>query len=98
MELLHGGFEQFFGGGFDLAELAHFGWPHFGITSSFGAFETLQLDFASGLDALTNGCRGLNLSFIGQLLIIYAGNLDVDVNAVEQGTTDALLVAYDGGG
>lgn len=97
VELLHGRLQQLFGGRLDLTKLAYFGWSHVGIAGDFRAFEPLQLAFSSGLHTLTNGFRILDLPFIGQLLIIHAGNLDMDINAVEQRTADALLVARDGG-
>ena len=98
VQLLHGGFNELFSGRLNFAELAHFGWPHFGIAGHSGTFEPLQLAFASGLHTLANGLRGLHLPFIGQFLVVHTGNFDVDIYAVEQRAADALLVACDGGG
>ena len=43
------------------------------------------------------GCRqARGRGFISQFLVIHAGNLDVDINAVEQGAADAFLVAHNG--
>jgi hypothetical protein len=56
------------------------------------------LTFASRLNTNTDSCRGFSLPLVSQLLVVDAGNLDVDVDAVEQRAADALLVAGDGGG
>ena len=53
VELLHGGFEQFFAGGVGLAEVAHFGWPHFGVAGGGCAFETVEL---AGQDGYHSPC------------------------------------------
>jgi hypothetical protein len=42
-------------------------------------------------------CGGLALAAVGALIVIYAWHLDMDIDAVEEGTGDALLVLGDGG-
>src|SRR2546421_3319679 len=98
MELLHGGFQQFLGGGFGAAEVADFGEAHFGVAGQFGTGETLELAFAGGQDAGTDGGGVFDLAFVGEFFVVDAGDFDVDVDAVEEGATDAFLVAGDGGG
>jgi hypothetical protein len=45
----------------------------------------------------TESSRRLAQPLVGQLLVLHPGNLDVDVDAVQEGTGDALLVAADHG-
>ena len=97
VQLLHRGFHELFGRWLDLTKLTYLGWSHFGVAGHFGAAEPLQLSFAGRLHALANGCRVLDLPFLGQFLIIHTGNLNMDSNAVEQRATDAFLVACNGG-
>ncbi len=82
VELLHGGFEQFFAGGVGLAEVAHFGWPHFGVAGGGCAFETVELAGTGRLHTLADGFGFLDIAFIGQLLVIDARNLNMDVDAI----------------
>src|SRR6266699_5438362 len=98
MELLHGGLQQFLGGGFDVAEVADFGGAHFGVAGKLGAGETSELAFAGGLDASTDGGGVFDLALVGEFLVVDAGDFDVDVDTVEEGAADAFLVAGDGGG
>ncbi len=48
--------------------------------------------FACRLHSGADSFRILHLAFIGQLFIIDARDFDVDVDAVQQGATDLLLV------
>ena len=98
VELLRSSFEQFFTRGIYFAEIAHFGGSHFGVAGQFGAGEALELAFAGGLDAATDGGGVLDLAFVGEFFVIDAGDFDVDVDAVKEGAADAFLVAGDGGG
>jgi|SRR5579863_9987746 len=98
VQLLHRRLHEFFSGRLNFAKGAYLGWPHFGIAGDFCAFETLQLAFAGRLHPLPNGFRVLDLPFISQFLIIHAGNLDMDINTIEQRATDAFLVARDSSG
>ena len=82
VQLLHGGLEQFFAGGVGLAEVAYLGWTHFGVAGGGGAFETVELAGTSGLHALADGFGFLDVALIGQLLVIDAGNLYMDVDAI----------------
>ena len=55
------------------------------------------LDATGGLDPLADLRRRLTETVVGELLVLNSRDLDVDVDAVEQGTGDALLVAGDHG-
>jgi hypothetical protein len=37
----------------------------------------------------------LDVTFVGQLFVIDAGDLDVDINAIQERTADLLLIAGD---
>ena len=75
MELLHGGFQQFLGGGFGAAEVADFGEAHFGVAGQFGTGETLELAFAGGQDAGTDGGGVFDLAFVGEFFVVEARGL-----------------------
>jgi hypothetical protein len=98
VQLLHGGLEEPLAGGVGLAEVAHFGGAHLSVAGRFGSSETLELALSRCLHACADGDRGFGVAFIGQLLVVDAGNFDVDVDAVQQRAADALLVTHDGGG
>ena len=77
---------------------AHFGGAYFGVAGQVLAREALQLAFAGGLHAFADGFGGVDLAFVSQF---HEGDVEdfyVDVDAVEQGTADAFLVAGDGHG
>jgi hypothetical protein len=44
------------------------------------------------LNSLANELECFSKSIVAQFFIIYAGNFDVDVNSVEQGPRDVLLI------
>ncbi len=73
VQLLYSSFHELLRRRLDLAKLAYLGWPHFGVAGDFGATEPLQLALAGRLCTLANGFGGLDLSFIGQFLIIPRG-------------------------
>ncbi len=98
VQLLHGGLQEPLAGGVGFAEVAHFGGAHLGVAGHLGSSETLELAFSRSLHACADGGRVFGVAFIGQLLVVDAGDFDVDVDAVQQRTADALLVAHDGGG
>ncbi len=55
----------------------------------------LALDLAGSFDAFLD-CRGwLAQALVAQFIVFYARHLNVDVDAVEQGAGDALLVFRD---
>jgi len=47
------------------------------------------------LHALANGCACFANSVAAEFFVIYSWNFDVDVEAVEQGTGDVLLIFGD---
>jgi hypothetical protein len=57
--------------------------------------EGLDLAFTGGLHPGENRFGVLDLSFIGELFVIYAGDFDVDVDAIQERGADLLLVAGD---
>ena len=99
LQALGGGAQEGLSRWLDFAVFAHFGGTHLGIdTHPLVPREAARLALAGGQDALAHMGRGFGFSLAGQLFILDAGNLDVDVNAVEQRAGDALLVAADGAG
>src|SRR5450432_2723168 len=96
MELLHRRLEKLLSGGIHFTKGMYFGRSHLGITGQFRVGETLQLTVSGRLHACANGCRILYLTLISQFFVIDAWNFNMDVDAVEQGATDAFLVACDG--
>src|SRR5207249_6909258 len=88
MQLLHRGLEQFLGGWLDVTAVAYFGGSHFCIAGQFATGEALKLALTSGLHTSANDGGGLHLALVGELFIIDAGNLNVNIDAVEQWTTD----------
>ena len=93
-----------------LAVLPHLGWSHVGVGLVQQAAVTLRrervfgqgpgravaLDGAGGLDAGAEGAAGFAEAVGEELVVVHARDVDVDVNAVEEGAGDALLVAGDG--
>ena len=39
--------------------------------------------------------RGLALAVVGEFFVLHAGDFDVDINAIQEGTRDPFLVAAD---
>jgi hypothetical protein len=58
----------------------------------------LALALAGDFDAAADGPGCFALALVGELVVGDAGDFDMNVNAVEQGAGDALLVAGDVGG
>ena len=78
-----------------LGVLPYLGWPHVGVARYTSVAEPLALCLSRSLQAGPNRLRWLPQAVIGQLVIVYRGYVDVDVDAVEQGSEEALLVAAD---
>src|SRR5260370_12179666 len=74
------------------------GWPHLSVARQLRSRKALELLLTCGLHTGANRGGALTLPLIGQLLIIDAWNLHMNIDAVEQRATDALLIASDGGG
>ena len=96
MQLLHGGLQQLLGRRFDMTEIAYLRRPHFGIAGILRPLEAHELALARCLHTLADRLGGFDLAFVGQFLVIDTGDFDVDIDAVEQGTADAFLVARNG--
>ena len=110
LELGHRRLHERFARLVELAVLAHLGRSHVGVglvqqapvalrregIFGQGLGEAVALDGAGGLDASANGAAGLAEAVGEELVVIDAGDVDVDVDAVEEGAGDALLVAGDG--
>ena len=69
---------------------------HFGVAGEFGAFEAVELAVAGGLDTFADGFGGFDMAPVGEFFVVDARDLDVDIDAVEEGAADAFLVAGDG--
>lgn len=95
LKLVHGGFHEVAARIIQLAELAHLGWTHFGVEADGGTGETLRLDIPGGFHTSAHSGGGFAGAVVGELLVLHAGYLDVDVDAVHQGTGDTLLVTGD---
>ncbi len=84
LQALTGGFEQRLGARFDIAIAAHLFGAHLGIAGDGTASKAGALARTRGEDPRTNTLRVLTFTPVGQLLILDAGHLDVDVDAIEQ--------------
>jgi hypothetical protein len=83
----------------DLAIRAYFGRTHLGVTGhSWRRGEATRLDRPRRPHALAHRRRAFGLVAIRQLLVVYTRRLDMDINAIQQRATDALLVARDDAG
>ena len=70
---------------------------HLGVADEAGAGEA-ALDLAGELDTGADEDGRLAETVVGELFLRHAGDLDVDVDAVEEGTAQAFLVAGDHAG
>ncbi len=68
---------------------------HVGIAGKAGASEALALNLTCSLDPLGDDTGRLSQAEIGQFLIIHPGHIHMDINAVQQGTGDAMLILCD---
>jgi hypothetical protein len=66
---------------------------HVGIRAQACALEALDLERSGQGDTLANGVRRLTQLLPKELLVVDAWHVHMDVDAVEQRTGDALLVA-----
>ncbi len=84
LQALGGGAQEGLSRWLDFAVAAHFGGTHLGVDPHpLVAREAARLPLAGGEHALAHRRRGLRLGLAGQLLVLDAGNFDVDVDAVE---------------
>ena len=95
MQLLDRGLQEGLSRRLDRAVLAHLLRSHLGIAGQLGAIEALQLHLPRSLHPLPDGGRGFGAGGAGQLVVLDSGHLDMDVDAIEQGTGEAALVAQD---
>ena len=91
----------------ELAVLPHLGRSHVGVglfqqvavalrresILRQGLRQAVALDGVGGLDAGADGAAGFAEAVGQELVVVDAGDVNVDVNAVEEGAGDALLVA-----
>jgi hypothetical protein len=70
--------------------------PHVGVGQETGAGEALLLPLPGRLDAGADRRRRFAGPAVGQFLVLDAGDLNVDVDPVEQRAADPLLVAPNG--
>jgi hypothetical protein len=81
----------------ELAMDAHISRAHVGVAGNIGAMEAVTLALAGGFDPVADGFRGFTEALVGELFVGDARDLHVDIDAVEQGPGDTLLVADDVG-
>ncbi len=93
VQLLHRCLQQLLPGGVCLATLPHLRRPHLRVTRQLRPPEALQLPFPRCLHPATYRLRAFYIALIGQFLIINAGHLHMNIDAVQQWAADALLVA-----
>ncbi len=94
--LAHGRAEQRLSGIVQRCVLAQLLRSHVSIRQQTAAGEARCLDLARPLHALPDGSGELARTAIGKLLVGNAGDFEVDVDAVQQGSADPLLVATNG--
>ncbi len=98
LEALHGSLEQRLGGWIDLAELAHLSGSLVRVACDMrkgGKASCLSLP--SGKHPGTYVSGAFTHAAVGKLLIFHTGHFDMDIDAVEKGTGETLLIAGDGG-
>jgi hypothetical protein len=98
LQLLDGGFEQALAGLVQTTEIPDLGGTHIAVEGGAIGLEACRLPGTCLADALADLGRGLTQATVSQFLVFDAGDLEVDVDAVEQWARDALLVAGDGRG
>ena len=98
MQLLHRRLQQLLPRRIGLAELAHLGWAHHGISGQSGSLETLQLPLPGSLHTFANRLGILHIAFIGQLFVIDSWHLHVNIDTNQERAADLFLVAGDGHG
>lgn len=98
LEALGGGLKERLRGGVHEAVFANLRRPHVGVAGDAGAGEALRLTLAGGLYTGANIHRALAVAGIGELFILDAGYLDVDIDSIQQGAGETFLVAGDGAG
>ena len=110
LQLRHRRLDERLAGLVQLAVLAHLGWPHVGVGLVQEAAvaprrervfrqrfrQAVALDGAGAFDAGANGAAGLTEAVGEELVVVDARDVNVDVDAVEEGAGDALLIASDG--
>ena len=77
------------------ADAAHLARTHVGVAREFRTSESRSLASARLLDPFANNLRALWLTSTGQLLEVDAWHLDVQVDAIQQRTTDSLRIPRD---
>ncbi len=98
LEPLGSGAQNRLGGGIYLAVGAHLGWPYLRVAGDGRTRESFRLHRPRGVHPRTHRRRALALLPIGQLLVLDTRDFDVDIDAVQQRTGEACLVAGGGGG
>ena len=96
VQLLYRRLEQHLPRGIRLAEFSHLRWANLSIARQLHTLEAFQLAFTRRLHASADRLGILHVALVGQLFFIDAGDLDVDVDTVQQWAADLLLVARDG--
>jgi len=100
-QLLHGRFEQGLARSVHRAELAHLGGSHVGVALQrgvavgFHSCKACPLSLPGCFHPVADGRAWLAQAVVGQLVVLDAGHLDVNVDAVQQRPRDTLLVAAD---
>lgn len=91
-QTVKGALHQPFAGSVQRAELPDHGGGHIGIAGYLRAGKALLLHLPGGVDTFTDDGGGLRLLFAAHGLVLHGGNLDIHVDAVQQGTGDAAHV------
>jgi hypothetical protein len=82
--------------GLELAKLPHLPDAHIGIANNIFGFSVCKLvilNVTRNLNSFMNGFGGFAQAVSAKLLIIYSWNRDVNVDSIEQGAGDALLIS-----
>jgi len=97
VQLAHGRLHQPLARALELAVPAHLGRPHVGVGQQPRALEALGLAHARRGDALAHRAGWFALPFSGQLIVIHARHIHMDVDSIDQRAGESLLVARDDG-
>mgnify|MGYP001150380582 CR=1 FL=1 len=87
LELLHGGADEAAPRLVELAHPPHLPRPHVRVAGQRRSVETLPLGLPGALDTLADRRGGLTQPVVSQFVVVDAGYLDVDVDAVHSGVT-----------
>jgi len=95
-QLLHRRAHQLFPGVVQPAVLFNLGRPHICVAGQVTSGKSFALPLTRRLYPRLDGGRGLPGSLVCQFVVLYSGDLNVDVDPVQQRAGNPFLIAGDG--